>query len=136
MLTVLVCVSAVLGPVRPTRAQFADWSHPKWQCRRKVTVSVPTGVSPERLTGTVRFMTFGHLKPDGSDLRVRVARRDVPFRILHVGPGDEVIVAFRLIPNMGNYVFYFGNPAAAAPDEKLEIKAGLLLEVQIGRAHV
>lgn len=130
MLTALVCISVVLGPARLTRAQFADWSHTQWQCRRKVTVTVPRDVPVERLVGTVRFMTFGHLKPDGSDLRVRAARRDVPFRILHVGPGDEVTVAFGLIPDMSSYVFYFGNPAADAPDEKLDINAGLLLEVR------
>jgi hypothetical protein len=115
---------------RAAGAQFADWFNLDWQSRRKVTVTVPENVPTDRLTGVATIMTFGSAKPDGSDLRIFLAGREIPCQILRVGPGDALTVAFSLIPNQNSYYFYFGNPQAPASSEKLDLKAGLLLEVR------
>ena len=78
----LSIVAVMLLMTGPASAQLADWFSPDWQSRRKVTVTIPDNVPPERLAGVATIMTFGALKPDGSDLRVLAARRELPYRIL------------------------------------------------------
>ena len=126
----LLCLVGLLMATRPAGAQFADWFDLNWQCRRKVTVTLLENVPAERLAGVATFMTFGGLKSDGSDLRCVLSGRELPLRVLQVGPGDQVTVAFALVPNQSTYFFYFGNPKASASAEALELKAGLLLEVR------
>ena len=126
----LLTLAVMLLMTGPAPAQLADWFSPDWQSRRKLTVTIPDNVHPERLAGVATIMTFGALRPDGSDLRVLAARRELPYRILQLGPGDQLTVAFPLTPSQTTYFFYFGNPAAHAPAESFDLKAGLLLEVR------
>ncbi|HUU43194.1 MAG TPA: tetratricopeptide repeat protein, partial [Planctomycetota bacterium] len=70
------------------------------------------------------------LKPDGSDVRVVARGKEVPRRVLCVGPGDRVTVAFQLVGATDSYQVYYGNPKADTPDDDWEIRAGLLLEVR------
>ena len=130
MLTGPLSVALMILMASPAWAQLADWFDANWQCRRKLSVVVPENLPVERLTGVATFLTFGALKPDGADLRVMLAGRELPSRILQVGPGDQVTVAFALVPNQNTYFVYFGNPKAGAPAEPLDLKAGLLLEVR------
>lgn len=131
-LRLVAAMAAGLVCPGPAAAQYADWFNSQWTCRRTVTVTVPTGVDADRLVGVASFLTYGNLAPGGKDLRVSVSggRRDLPFRVLARGPGDQVTVAFRLLPNVTGYQVYFGNPQSPAPEEPLQVNAGLLLEVR------
>ena len=51
-----------------------------------------------------KFMTHGFLKGDGSDLRIIAKGKEIPSRVLTVGPGDEVTVAFQLVVGVETYV--------------------------------
>ncbi len=112
------------------RADQAPWFDNDWPARRVVDASVSDAmqVGPEVAVAT--FYTGGMARPDAADVRVAVqGRRLVKHRILQVGPGDLVRVAFEALPALDRYYIYFGNPKAEKT-EPLEIKRGVLLEVR------
>src|SRR5579862_2338696 len=91
----------------------------------------------ERGSGTdvcyIEFYTGGHVNADGSDIRVsNLEGRQVPARVLRVGPGDRVSVIFQLLKNERKYYVYFGNPKPPANRpamEDVKIETGLLLDM-------
>jgi len=108
----------------------AVWAKGGWMYRR--TVVVPK-FKPTRLPGTdvavVTMPTGGLIKPDGSDIRVTTgAGKDLPHRVLMVGPGDQVRIAFAAFGGMETYHVYYGKDKPPPVTAKLDIKRGVLLE--------
>jgi len=128
----LVLLIAAALPMRATGQEGARWWDPQWQYRRAVTVDPPppTGLPGSEVAVAV-VLTAGLAAPDGRDIRVAPAGAGwTPHRVLQVGPGDQVRVAFALKPGVDSYFVYFGNPAATEPEEKqqLNIQRGVLME--------
>ena len=107
-----------------------SWWNPAWKARRVLKADIPAGVEGDEPAGVATFMTHGLMKPDGGDLRIIAKGREVPCRLLDVGPGDTVTVAFQLVVGTDTYQAYYGNPKAAPPKYDWEIRAGVLLEVK------
>jgi len=108
----------------------AGWWSLGWRYRRGVVVEdyKPTGL-PGSDIAVVTMPTGGLCLRDGGDIRVATAAgREVPCRVLMVGPGDRAVVAFALRGGLKRYYVYFGNPK---PPKKrpLEIRRGVLLEM-------
>jgi len=126
------CLVAVLACCLTTgRAAGQDpWYNAAWPYRRAVTIPPRP---PTRLSGDdVAFVTMptgGLIKGDGGDIRLTTQQgAEVPHRVLMIGPGDSVTVAFGLRAGCTKYYVYFGNAAAKMPPA-LEIRRGVLLEV-------
>ncbi len=122
----LVIVLVLAGPAGAAR----PWWNDDWAFRREVDVGEyqPTGLVGDDIA-VVTMPTAGELAADGRDIRVVTDGREVlPCRVLQVGPGDQVTVAFALREGKDAYHVYFGNPGAAWPEEALEIQRGILQE--------
>lgn len=108
-------------------AWMEGWSH------RRVVDLEWVGDRPGDDLAMVDVWTAGHHQPDGTDVRVTADElRIIPSRVLMVGPGDVVRVAFAPVRPVKRYCVYFGNPRPPAPPkgtEELSIRAGLLLEM-------
>lgn len=79
----------------------------------------------------VEVATAGRHLPDGADLRVADdAGRVAPLRVLRVGPGDVVSVAFLARAGVNRYYAYFGGEAKVPTrsPEPLALRGGLLWE--------
>lgn len=110
--------------------QTGGWWKSAWKSRRSLRATIPPGVEADEPLAVAKFLTHGRVKPDGSDVRVVARGKEVPSRVLRLGPGDEVTVAFPLSVGIDAYQVYYGNPRAQPPDYDWEIRAGLLLEVR------
>ncbi|MDB5304893.1 MAG: hypothetical protein JWM97_2442, partial [Phycisphaerales bacterium] len=81
----------------------------------------------------VEFLTAGHHNPAGTDVRVATEEgRQVPAKVLRVGPGDRVSVVFTLVKSVKRHYIYFGNdkPAPDRPGfDDVKVETGLLLEM-------
>ena len=122
-------VVVLLSAVAPALAREGWWNY-RWLYRRPVTVS---GVKRSGLPGddlaVVTMPSGGLIQPDGRDIRITTASgRIVKHRVLMVGPGDVVRIAFALQPPAKKYFVYFGNAQADKPKEVLEIRRGVLME--------
>lgn len=129
-MALLFVVALLLGVGRPASAQAGGWWKSYWKARRRVKASVPAGVEADEPVAVATFLTHGRLKPDGSDIRVIARGREVPSRVLNVGPGDEVRIAFQLLVGVESYQIYYGNPKAERAAYDWNINAGVLLEVR------
>jgi tetratricopeptide (TPR) repeat protein len=84
----------------------------------------------------VTMPTGGKIRPDAGDIRVLTgAGQQASHRVLMVGPGDRVRVAFAIRRGASRYWLYFGNADAKAPTP-LEIRRGVLLETWINPGSV
>jgi tetratricopeptide (TPR) repeat protein/chitodextrinase len=92
--------------------------------------TIPAGVEADEPLAVAKFMTHGYLKEDASDVRVIGRGREVPSRVLCVGPGDEVTIAFQLLVGVEAYQVYYGKAKAAPAAYDWKICAGLLMEVK------
>ena len=111
-------------------AEAAGWWSLKYPYRREVTIPQVerTGLSGDDVA-LVTMPTGGFGLPDGRDFRVTTsAGREVASRVLMVGPGDRVRIAFAVFPRSSRYHVYFGN-ADPGPRKKLDIRRGVLHEV-------
>jgi PKD repeat protein len=115
----------------PAPASAQGWWDLNWPCRRSVTVPAFT---PEKLPGhdvvVLTMPTAGQAADDCEDLRVVTpGGAEVPCRVLMVGPGDQVRIAFSP-PGARDrrYYVYFGNRSAGPPKETPELRRGVLLE--------
>jgi len=127
----LAAILAAAAAVAPAAADQAVWLRPEWTARRVCDVTVKPSGQPGAEVGAVTFYSGGLLKPDGSDVRVAVkGTRLVPHRVLQIGPGDRVRVAFEIAANESRYFVYYGNPAAEAP-KPWEPERGVLLEARL-----
>jgi tetratricopeptide (TPR) repeat protein len=125
----LAVAAAVLLPSTPAAAQGGWWNY-RWQYRRSATVEdVPATGLPGDEVAVVTMPTAGLIAPDGRDIRVTTARgKPVGHRVLMIGPGDRVRLAFALRDKTTRYHVYFGNEKAEPPEEELDIRRGVLLE--------
>ena len=126
----VVVLSAAAAWPRPACAQSGGWWKSPWKARRVMNAAVPEGVEADEPVAVARFLTHGCLNEDGGDIRVIARGREVPSRVLHVGPGDEVRIAFQLLVGVDAYQVYYGNPKATPPAYDWDIRAGLLMEVR------
>jgi len=106
------------------------WHDYAWRYRRAATVKK---VRRTRLPGdeiaVVTMPTAGLTAAGAADVRVTTADGTVtPHRILMVGPGDRVRLAFALRPPTTKYFVYFGNPKPPKSVPELTIRRGVLLE--------
>lgn len=111
-------------------AEAAGWWNLGYRYRREVTVP---RVKPVALGGediaVVTMPTGGLGSPDGKDFRVATsANRAVPCRVLMMGPGDRVRIAFAISPGTTTYYVYYGSEKPSPP-KKLDIRRGVLQEV-------
>ena len=125
-------LATVLVPVgsRPACSQGGGWWKSYWKARRVMKATVPEGVEADEPVGVAQFLTHGHLKQDGSDIRVIAKGKEVPSRVLQVGPGDQVRIAFQLRVNVEAYQVYYGNPDAKPAEYDWRIVSGLLMTVK------
>lgn len=106
------------------------WWDPSYRARREVTVYAPLAKLPGDDCAIVTIYTGGHMKPDGSDIRVVTGDSVVPHKLYGVGPGDKATLAFKVERGKRNYHIYFGNDQAEAPGDKWEPQRGLILETR------
>mgnify|MGYP000368554700 CR=1 FL=1 len=115
-------------------AEASVWMDKAWTFRRQIDVDL----APDKGSGDeiveVRFYAAGLRAPDGSDIRVADDDgKPVPHRVLRIGPGDRVSVAFSVPRGKRRFFVYWGNPKPGAPPALLDaksIRCGLLLETR------
>ncbi len=113
----------------------SNWWNAAWTCRRHVTVEKPeeSKLDADEIA-VVTFLTAGFVQPDGRDVRVVTRSGHVlPHRVLQVGPGDRVRLAFATRGRVQQYFVYFGNAKATPPRQTLQIRRGVLLETWVHR---
>ena len=128
----MAAVAAVaVGAVLPAAGQ---WWSTDFQYRRSLTVSESALTKlPGEDIGVFTMFTGGLTLPNGSDIRVvGPDGKERPVRILQVGPGDQVRVAFSLTRSQ-RYTVYFGpkdpkDVKKSAVEPLKEIQRGVLLE--------
>lgn len=111
------------------KAPDRGWWNPNWTHRRTLTVTDQVRFGPPEEAAVAEVPTLGIINPDGSDLRVvDRAGKEMKVQVLACGHEDRALVAFEA-PARGAYTLYFGNPNAK-PGPRLDLRAGLLLEVR------
>lgn len=93
------------------------------------SVSIPAGkLSP---VAVVEFFHHGEIRPDARNVVVCTRQQAlVPMRILQIGPGDFVRLAFQTVAGQSEYeIFYGGEPPTEAMPAWTN-KDGLLLETR------
>lgn len=125
----LIAVLLVVLPAPVLVGARSVWWNTKWKYRRTMQAYATPSGFPGSDVGWVSFTGGGQIKPDGSDIRVVANKNVVPSKVLFVGPGEKVALAFRVIPNVPAYEIYFGNEEAAAPED-WRIQRGCLLETR------
>jgi tetratricopeptide (TPR) repeat protein len=121
---------AVSLPDAAAMAEGAAWWNLNWSYRREVDIAgyQPTGLPADDIA-VVTMPTAGRVKGDGGDVRVASARGvERPCRVLMVGPGDVVRVAFAIRAGETKYYVYCGNAGPPKQAAKLDIRRGVLLE--------
>jgi len=114
----------------PAAADSAPWMSPEWTVRRVVEVKAEGGRPSANDVAVCAFFTGGQAKPDASDVRLAVGGRQlVNHRLLQVGPGDFVRLAFETTGAESRYYIYYGNPKADPP-KPWEPPRGVLLEAR------
>ena len=106
------------------------WWNYRWHYRRSATVSEAkrSGLPGDDIA-VLTMPSGGLIQPDGRDIRITTASgRIVKHRVLMVGPGDVVRIAFALQPPVKKYFVYFGNAQADKPKQILKIQRGVLME--------
>ncbi len=125
-----MAVAGALAAVHAS-ADLAPWLEGPWEERRVVDAVVKTPVAAEGDEVAVAdFFSGGLVRPDGRDVRVADAEgRFVSHRVLQMGPGDLVRVAFAVSPGVERYYVYYGNESADPPPP-WRPKRGVLLEAR------
>lgn len=130
MRRLLIVALLLVLPGRALAAGRMVWWNTKWEYRRTVQAYATPSGFPGDDVAWVSFTGGGQVKPDGSDVRVVADKDLVPSKVLFVGRGDQVTVAFKVIPNVAYYEIYFGNESADPPKEDWQIRRGCLLETR------
>lgn len=112
----------------------AAWFDAAWPFRREINVNWEAEKSQGHELGLAQVYTAGRHKEDGSDVRVAAEDgRQLPSRVLGVGPGDQVRIVFALTKGQRRYYVYFGNPNPAPKPrgtDDVNYHAGLLMEMR------
>jgi len=121
----------VVAWVGAAQGDIAPWLGPGWKVRRVVDAKAEPTTYPGQQVAVCAFYTGGLAKADASDLRVAAdGRRLVPHRVLQVGPGDLVRIAFALVPGTDRYYIYYGSADPGPPAESWTPERGVLLEAR------
>jgi tetratricopeptide (TPR) repeat protein len=125
MTVMAIVILAIVG-----RAHARTWWDTGWSSRREVTLAY---YQPSELPGddvvVVTMPTTSDVQIDGEDIRVVTGDGEVQtHRVLQVGPGDQVTVAFTPDDRAQKHYIYWGNPEADAPETELEVQRGVLQE--------
>ncbi|RPI64427.1 MAG: PKD domain-containing protein [Planctomycetaceae bacterium] len=124
-----IIAAAVLLLAWASPCLAAGWLGEAWLYRRHVTLEKFTPAEQGSDIAVVTMPTGGLSKPDGSDICVATYDgKQVPCRVLMVGPGDQVRLAFGIQSGVNNYYVYWGNAKPVATKEP-EIRRGVLLEM-------
>lgn len=126
----LATVAALALLAAAPQARAAGWWNLAWGYRRPVAVEdcEPT-TWPGDDVAVVTMLTGGKAAADGSDVRVVTARGvERPCRVLMVGPGDRVRVAFAMQKGVRQYYVYFGCAEPPTERPELDVRRGVLLE--------
>ena len=124
MVAVFVAAAAAGAPLA---ADQAPWLDGAWPVRR--VVDIPGSAAGEG-AAVCDFLSGGLAKPGGADLRAAArGRQPLPSRVLQLGPGDLVRVAFATVPGETRYYLYYGWDGAP-PAEAWSPERGILLEVR------
>lgn len=135
-----LAVAAAAMACSPAVASAPDdrWLESDATVRRVVTCKPCDTGLPGDEVAVAMFFTGGLAAADGKDVRVYAADesqpRLVPHRVLMVGPGDQLRVAFATVKGVERYHVYYGNAKAEPPAQTLAIRRGLLYEVRLGDA--
>jgi hypothetical protein len=107
------------------------WWDTDWSCRRQVEVGHYERTElPGDDIAVVTMPITDAVQDDGADIRVVTGDGTVvPHRVLQMGPGDQIRIAFAPKDTDRNHYVYWGNPDAHAPDETLEFQRGILQEM-------
>jgi len=107
------------------------WWNPHYRCRRIVRVTPEKKkLHPGKEACYVRFWTAGRILPDGADVRVVAKKKEIPRKVIMVGPGDICKIVFEVQEGITEYEIYYDNPNAKPPDYKYVPRRGLLLETR------
>jgi len=126
----LIVALLVVLPAPALVGARSTWWNQSWNYRRTVQAYATPSGFPGDDVACVWFTGGGQIKPDGSDIRVVAGKTVVPSKVLFVGQGDKVTLAFAVIPNVSHYEIYFGNDSADPPAENWKIQRGCLLETR------
>lgn len=127
VLSALMLVVGLAVAAGPLYGQGSWWNR-AWRCRR-VVEAVPPKVSIYPGSEAAYFELYGqgHLKPDGSDIRVVAQGRLLRHKVLYVSPTGIARILFEVLPGVNTYEIYYGNPDAPAPTDDWEPRRGLIL---------
>lgn len=130
VLRALILLGLLTVPGGVLQAQ-GRWWHRSWRCRRLVE-AVPPKVSAFPGPDAAYFELYGqgHLKEDGSDVRVVADGRLLGHKVLHVSPTGIARILFQVVPGTSTYEIYYGNARAPAPEDDWEPRRGLILETR------
>lgn len=121
---------ALAAAVSAAPADQAPWLDDAWTVRRVVDVAAQMSGQSGDDVAVCAFYTGGFARPDAADVRVATGgRKVIKHRLLQVGPGDLVRIAFEAVPTINRYYIYYGNPQAPAPPP-WDIQRGVLLEAR------
>ena len=100
-------------------AAAEPWQLTGWTARAIVTIAKPSA-NKEVDCASVKIVTHGRGKPDGSDFRVLdVAGKVVPFQLTFHDPARYSLLTFRCVDPKTTYFIYFGNAAAPTIPEQI-----------------
>ncbi len=125
-----VCIPLLAITVTAAGRSAGGWWSGGWNCRRAIVI--PDKQRKYMGKGSVASLTFnalGRHLPDARDIRVITSRgRQVPVRVLMIGPGDLVTIAFAASDPKASYWVYFSNANSTARRLALDIRRGILQE--------
>jgi len=124
----LIAFALVLLPGFALAEEPNPWPFSELKHRRHYAVDVDDK-NPLQ-TCVVAFSTGGVMHPKGRDLRVMAAGKQMPFRILQIGPGTFCRIAFKVAPPVKDYYVFYGSDKASAVDGDWAVEPGLVLETR------
>ncbi|MFO7901147.1 MAG: PKD domain-containing protein [Pirellulaceae bacterium] len=126
-------LQAVVISILTLAPLFAEAQRHAWQdellpYRRQVSVKPRAQEVPPIVT--TRFFTHGAVDADSAAVAVYARREQVPSRVLQIGPGDLLRVAFETRKSEIRYHIYYGGAAATTPSPDWTATGGLFLETR------
>ncbi len=108
----------------------AAWFDAAWPYRRSLEVKWDVDRATGEDVAWADVFTAGHAQEMGDDIRIATdAGKVVPSKVLFVGPGDSVRVAFAMPKGETKFYAYWGNPKTQdKKPEPFKARAALLLE--------
>ncbi|MEI7766076.1 MAG: PKD domain-containing protein [Phycisphaerae bacterium] len=112
-----------------TTGLWADTLGDGWGWRRELQVKVAASKAPGSSAAYAEFRTEGSQLPDGKDIRVTTAERNVvPSTLLLISNKHDFVRLAFATPKDGPYYVWWGNPKVDKPAPELDLQRGLLVE--------